>query len=178
MERPIDLTNIERIESVILVLRDRRVIIDADLARLYGVSTKRLNEQVKRNRDRFPADFVFTLTADEKKELVAKCDQFKNLKHSKSLPCAFTEFGATMAANVLNSDEAVRTSVFVVRAFVKMRELLSAGAEIGRKLADLERRLDDHDDAIREIIAAIRALTRVEPRPTRQIGFKAEGKSE
>lgn len=175
MERSIEQTNIERIESVIVVLRGRRVIVDADLARLYGVSTKVLNQAVSRNPDRFPTDFLFRLTRAEKQELVTDCDRFRNLKHSTALPNAFTEFGAVMAANVLNSAEAVRTSVFVVRAFVKMRELLAAGAEIGRKLAELEHRLDDHDDAIRGIIGTLRELTLVEPRPTRQIGFKAEG---
>jgi len=162
---------IERIDSVIVFLRGRRVIIDADLARLYGVSTKRLNEQVKRNRCRFPEGFMFTLTADEKAELVAECDRFRNLKHSTVLPCAFTEFGAVMAASVLNSTEAIHTSVFVVRAFVKMCELLSASADIHRKLAELERRLDDHDDVLHGIIEAIGAITRPESRPTRRIGF-------
>jgi hypothetical protein len=100
------------------------------------------------------------------------------LKHSAVLPNAFTEFGAAMAANVLNSDEAVRTSVFIVRAFVKMREMLSAGIEIGQKLSENERRLDDHDDSIRDIITAIRGLTAGPNRPIREIGFNAEGDGE
>jgi hypothetical protein len=100
------------------------------------------------------------------------------LKHSAALPTAFTEFGATMAANVLNSDEAVQTSVFVVRAFFKMRDMLSAGVEIGQKLSELERRLDEHDDSIRDIITAIRGLTSPSPHPARKIGFKAEGEAE
>jgi len=178
VEESTTLTKIERIESLILVLRGRKVIIDADLARLYGVPTKRLNEQVRRNRDRFPEDFAFAVTVEEKDELVANCDQFRNLKHSYVLPTAFTEFGATMAANVLNSDEAVRTSVFIVRAFVRMREMLSAGVDIGQKLSEIEHRLDSHDDSIRDIINAIRELTSPLPQPARRIGFKAEGESE
>jgi hypothetical protein len=111
-------------------------------------------------------------------EEVTNCDLLKNVKYSNVLPTAFTEFGATIAANVLNSDEAVQTSVFIVRAFFKMRDKLSAGAEIGQKLSELERRLDDHDDSIRDIITAIRGLTSPSPHPVRKIGFKAEGESE
>lgn len=171
-------TGMERVESVILVLRGRKVIIDADLARLYGVPTKVLNQAVARNINRFPSDFLFRLTREEKNELVTNCDQFRNLKHSVSLPSAFTEFGAIMAANVLNSEEAVRASVFVVRAFLRMREMLRAGAEIGMKLSELEHRLDDHDDVLREVISEIREQTRADPRPTRKIGFKVDGDSD
>jgi hypothetical protein len=174
MEESTVLANIERIESLILLLRGRKVIIDADLARLFGVSTRELNQAVRRNESRFPSDFAFSLNESEKRELITNCDRFKTLKHSAVLPTAFTEFGATMAANVLNSEEAVRTSVFIVRAFVKMREVLSAGVEIGRKLSELERRLDEHDDSIRDIITAIRGLTREAPNHVRKIGFKAE----
>lgn len=106
----------------ILNLRGQKVILDADLATLYGVSTKRLNEQVKRNADRFPADFMFQLSRQEKAEVVANCDHLSRLKFSPSLPNAFTEHGALMAANLLNSRHAVAMSVYVIRAFVKMRE--------------------------------------------------------
>ncbi|MCK9461139.1 MAG: ORF6N domain-containing protein [Proteobacteria bacterium] len=175
MRKRNDGTDHDFVENLILVLQKKRAILDADLARLYGVSTKRLNEQVKRNRHRFPDDFAFAVSRAERDELVAKCDRFRMLKHSAVLPTAFTELGAVMAANVLNSEEAVRTSIFVVRAFVKMREVLSAGVEIGRKLSELERRLDGHDDSIKEIIAAIRGLAIASPRPARRIGFSAEG---
>ena len=178
MEEATTLAKIERIESLILVLRGRKVIIDADLARLYGVSTKALNQAVSRNANRFPPDFVFKLTKMEKLEVVTIRDLLKNVKYSNALPTAFTEFGATMAANVLNSDEAVQTSVFIVRAFFKMRDALSAGLKIGQKLSELERRLDDHDDSIRDIVTAIRELTSPSPQPARKIGFKAEGESE
>jgi hypothetical protein len=175
VEESISLTHIERIESLIVLLRGRKVIIDADLARLYGVTTAALNQAVRRNAPRFPPDFAFTLTAQEKSELITNCDRFRMMKHSAVLPIAFTEFGATMAANVLNSDEAVQTSVFIVRAFFKMRDMLSAGMEIGQKLSELERRLDEHDESIRDIITAIRELTSSSPHPARKIGFKDEG---
>ena len=109
-------TSASQIQTAILPLRDQRVILDADLARLYGVSTKRLNEQVKRNLDRFPSDFVFQLTPSEKAEVVANCDHLARLKFSPQRPYAFTEHGAIMAANVLNSSQAVQASVMVVRA--------------------------------------------------------------
>jgi hypothetical protein len=169
------LANVERIQSLIVSLRGRKVIVDADLARLYGVTTAALNQAVRRNAPRFPPDFAFALTAQERCELITNCDRFRMMKHSSKLPVAFTEFGAAMAATVLNSDEAVQTSVFIVRAFFKMRDMLSAGAEIGQKLSELERRLDDHDDSIRDIITAIRGLTSPSPQPARKIGFTAEG---
>jgi hypothetical protein len=167
-------TGMAQIESVIIVLRGSKVIVDADLARLYGVPTKVLNQAVARNLDRFPSDFLFRLTREERSELVTNCDRFRKLKHSTSLPNAFTEFGAIMAANVLSSDEAVRASVFVVRAFLRMREMLHAGADIGMKLSELEHRLDGHDDALRDVITTIRELMRAEPKPARTIGFKVD----
>ncbi|RQO63580.1 hypothetical protein DBR47_03380 [Paucibacter sp. KBW04] len=112
-----------RIEGRILILRGHKVMIDADLAALYGVPTRRLNEQVKRNRDRFPGDFMFQLDAAEKAEVVANCDHLSKLKFSKTLPYAFTEHGAIQAANVLASPQAVEMGIYVVRAFVRLREL-------------------------------------------------------
>jgi len=106
--------SVEHIEQVILLIRGQKVILAADLAGLYGVTTKRLNEQVKRNRERFPEDFLFQLTTEEKNELVANCDHLSNLKFSPKLPYAFTEHGAIMAASVLNSEQAIETSIFVV----------------------------------------------------------------
>ena len=117
------------IEPLILVLRGKRVILDADLARLYGVTTKRLNEQVHRNESRFPQDFVFRLTEEEKTEVVANCDHRRKLKYSRWLPNAFTEHGAIMAANVLSSTRAIEVSVLVVRAFVRMRDLMALRKE-------------------------------------------------
>jgi hypothetical protein len=113
---------VERIETKILLIRGQKVMVDADLAELYDVPTKRLNEQVKRNRARFPADFVFRLTTQEKAEVVANCDHLNRLRFSPALPYAFTEHGAIMAAAVLNSARAIEVSVYVVRAFVRLRE--------------------------------------------------------
>src|SRR3990172_1168859 len=110
----------ERIENWILLIRGQKVMLDADLAALYGVTTKRLNEQVKRNRGRFPEDFMFQLTEREKGEVVANCDHLKRLKFSPNLPYAFTEHGAIMLATVLNSPVAVQTSIQIVKAFVRL----------------------------------------------------------
>ena len=128
----------ERIESRILLIRSHKIMLDSDLAQLYGVTTKRLNEQVKRNRDRFPADFMFRLRVKEKNEVVANCDYLRRLKFSRALPLAFTEHGAIMAASVLNTPRAVEASVHVVRTFVKLREVLRTHKELARKLGELE----------------------------------------
>jgi len=117
------------------------VILDSDLARIYGVTTKRLNEQVKRNAERFPEDFAFKLTKDETANLSSQIATLKRGQNIKYLPHAFTEHGAIMAANVLNSKQAVQMSVFVVRAFIKLREVLATHKELGVKFAELERRV-------------------------------------
>lgn len=174
MPKSQDIVLIEQIEPRILVIREQKVILDADLADLYGVTTKRLNEQVKRNRQRFPADFVFALSSAEKAEVVAKCDHLKNLKFSPNMPTAFTEHGAIMAAGVLNTPRAVEVSVYVVRTFVKLREVLSTHKELAHKLADLERKVGTHDEAIRTLLGAIRQLM-APPAPKRgRIGFGRE----
>src|SRR3990172_8447938 len=135
---------IGQIEQRILLIRGQKVILDTDLAGLYGTTTKRLNEQVKRNRGRSPEDFMFQLTKKEKAEVVAICDHLAKLKFSPVLPNAFTEHGAIMAANVLNTGRAIQISVFVVRAFVRLREILGAHKELAHKLAELERKLQNH----------------------------------
>ena len=156
----------------ILNLRGLPVLIDADLARLYGVPTKRLNEQVRRNLDRFPADFLFELTSEEKTEVVANCDHLKNLKFSKALPHAFTEHGALMAANVLNSTEAVKMSVFIIRAFIKQREALSANATILKRLAEIDKTLLLHDSVLRDLYQKLLPLLQPPPdKPRPRIGF-------
>ena len=163
------------IERRILLIRGEKVIVDADLAAFYGVTTKRLNEQVKRNRDRFPEDFVFRLTGPEKSELVANCDHLARLKFAKSLPYAFTEHGAIMAASVLNSRRAVDVSLFVVRAFVKLRRVFTEHHELAKRLDELERKLADHDVHIVSIVQALKALLGPAPVPKRrQIGFKTD----
>ena len=167
---------VERIERSILLIRGRKVILDADLAKLYGVATKRLNEQVKRNRDRFPEDFMFQLTAEEKSEVVANCDHLSALKFSPSLPYSFTEHGAIMAASVLNSPRAVEVSVYVVRAFVRLREMLATHRDLARKLAAFERKLASHDRQILSLIEAVRQLMVPPSGKGRRIGFHAKGK--
>ena len=151
------------LETRIVTVRGERVILDPDLAELYGVTTKRLNEQVKRNTDRFPADFVFGLTANEKAELVANCDHLQRLKFSPVLPRAFTEHGALMAANVLNSSRAVAMSLYIVRAFVKMREQQAANAAILKRLAEIDKTLLLHDHALRDIYQKLRSQPRRTP---------------
>ena len=147
------------IEHRILVIRGHKIMVDTDLAEIYGVSTKRLNEQVRRNRERFPSDFMFQLSRREKDELVANCDRFKMLKHSSALPHVFTEHGAIMLASVLNSPTAVQSSLQVVRAFVKLRELLSHHKKLLRKIEEMEKKYDHQFkvvfDAIRELMKPI-----------------------
>lgn len=167
------------LRSRILTIRGQRVILDADLAALYGVSTKRLNEQVKRNRRRFPRDFVTRLTPTERNEVVANCDHLTELKFSKSLPYAFTENGAVMAANVLHSPQAVRMSVFVVRAFVEMRDLLSSrsrelAAELRALEARLTARLDGQELLVVDVLRRIMDLVDPPPAPAppaKELGF-------
>ena len=147
------------VESRILFLRHQRVILDADIAQLYGVPVKRLNEQVKRNQERFPSDFMFQLTD---KEHGALRSQFATSKKSRGgrryPPYAFTEHGAIMAATVLNSERAVQMSVFVVRAFVRLREMLATNRRLAGKIDELENRLDTHDSVIQDLIEAIKEL--------------------
>jgi len=158
-----------RVEHVILTLRAERVILDADLARLYGVPTKRLNEQVRRNRARFPPDFMFQLNA---KEAAALRSQIATSKLGRGgaryRPFAFTEHGTIMAANVLNSPRAVETSVLVVRAFVRLRQLAATHADLRRRMEDLERK---YDRQFKVVFDAIRALMSPPVRAQRRIGF-------
>ena len=150
------------------------VILDADLAQLYGTTTKRLNEQVKRNAGRFPQDFMFRLTANEKAEVVANCDHLQRLKFASALPFAFTEHGAIMAASVLNTPRATDVSVYVVRAFVRLREVLATHKELAHKLAEFEGKVAGHDEAIRSLVDAIRQLLAPTPAAKRRpIGFHA-----
>jgi ORF6N domain len=170
---------VEEVESRILRIRDQKVILDADLAFLYGTTTKRLNEQVKRNRSRFPSDFMFQLSSSEKAEVVAKCDHLAKLKYSPSLPFVFTEHGAIMAASVLSTERAIEVSVVVVRTFVKIREWLAGNQELSLKLSELESKVDGHDEVIRSLVSAIREL--MSPPPARRkskIGFRPTNEDE
>ena len=163
----------EGIDGRILLVRGQRVLLDRDLAALYGVETKRLNEQVKRNPGRFPEDFMFRLTVREVGALrsqIATSNRGRGGRRYR--PLVFTEHGAIMATNVLNSLRAVETSVLVVRAFVRLREIANGHRALAAKLAELDRRLDIHDDAIREIMSAIRNLMESpEEKPRGRIGF-------
>ena len=172
----------ERIEHTILLIRGEKVILDRDLADLYGVETKRLNEQIRRNRDRFPADFLFCLT---NKEVTILKSHFATSRLDwggrRKLPYAFTEHGAIMAASVLNTPRAVEMSVFIVRAFVRLRAFLATHKELAEKLAELERKLESHDEQIVAIIDAIKRLMAPPGRPgapappdKRRIGFRSK----
>ena len=161
---------IEIIQDRILLIRGQKVILDSDLAALYRVPTKRLNEQVKRNRERFPVDFMFQLTSEEKEEVVANCDHLRNLKFSHALPNVFTEHGALMAANILNSDRAVRMSLYVIRAFIKLRDVFSLNQILEGKLADIEGILVNHDGALRDLYEKIKLLL-IPSKPVDAIGF-------
>jgi hypothetical protein len=154
---------IERVENKIYVIRSQRVMIDSDLAEIYGVTTKRLNEQVKRNRKRFPKDFMFALTKNEKAEVVANCDHLQNLKFSPVLPFVFTEHGAVMLASVLNSQTAVEASILVVRAFIQLRKLTALNANLAIKVAELEAKYGEHDEKMKKIIKLLKDLLTVEP---------------
>jgi hypothetical protein len=163
---------VEHIAQSILVLRGQRVLLDNDLAALYGVETRRLNEQVRRNQERFPADFIFELTSEE----------FANLKSQfatsswggrRKRPLAFTEHGSIMAATVLNSPRAVQMTIYVVRAFVQLRVLLASNRQLAEKFAELERKVCSHDQAIAGILKAIRELMHAPTPKARPIGFTA-----
>ena len=164
------LRKLDHVENAIYLVRGQRVMLDSDLAAIYRVTTKQLNQQMKRNRKRFPADFAFQLTA---KEFAGLRSQFVTSKKGgrRYRPWVFTEHGAIMLASVLNSDIAAQASVRVVRAFVRLREMVAANAQLAIKLADLEHRLDSHDAAIVELFAALRQLLEPEVKPKREIGF-------
>jgi phage regulator Rha-like protein len=149
-------------------------MLDTDLAELYGVATKSLNQAVKRNRNRFPRDFMFRLTRNETSEVVTNCDHLAPLRFSHVLPHAFTEHGTIMLANVLKSKRAVEASVQVVRAFVRLREMLASNYELTHKLAELERRVTGHDEQIQAIFEAIRQLLNPPNPRKRQIGFRVK----
>lgn len=164
------------IETKILLIRGQKVMLDADLAELYGVETKRLNEQMRRNIERFPEDFMFRLTAEEKAEVVANCDHLAQLKYSPTLPYAFTEHGALMLGNVLKSARAIEVSLMVVRTFVQLRQMLSTNAELSRKLVAMEKNYDIKFKAIFEAIHQL--MTPADPKKKRPIGFAPWDKNE
>jgi len=159
-------------EIPIFWIRGLPIILDLHLAHLYGVKTKRLNEQVRRNSGRFPEDFVFRLSKKEWAEVVANCDQFGKLLHSSALPMAFTEQGALMASTVLRSAKAIQMSIYIVRAFVRMREAMLANEVILRRLAEIDKTLLMHDEGLRDLYQKLMPLLEPGPEPERRkIGF-------
>jgi len=167
---------VDQIEPFIHEIRNESVILDSDLAVLYDVPTKVLNQQVKRNLQRFPGDFCFQLTAEELESLRCQIGTSNEGRGGRRyLPYVFTEHGAIMAASVLNSQRAIEISVFVVRAFVKLRALALSHKELAKKLNDLEKKVGSHDESIRQLISAMRQLMTppVPPKPKRRIGFGA-----
>ena len=161
----------EVIERKILWIREQKVMLDTDLAALYDVPTKALNQAVKRNLKRFPVDFMFQLTQEEKMELVTKCDRFQKLKHSIVLPRAFTEQGVAMLSTVLNSDRAIEVNIAIMRVFVRLRQMLATHKDLAAKLAELENWLKDHDEQILAIFEAMRVLMIPPETPKKTIGF-------
>jgi phage regulator Rha-like protein len=170
MEGQVAVIPAERIEKAILSIRGEKVMLDSDLAELYGVETRVLNQAVKRNASRFPEDFMFQLNADEIAKLNRSQIVIGSQKHRdpRFPPYAFTEHGALMLANVLNSERAAQTSVQVVRAFVRLRQMLASNAELSRKLAALENK---YDAQFKVVFDAIRQLMSPPAKPKREIGF-------
>ncbi len=173
--------NIEIIENRIFTIRGQKVMIDRDLAELYEVPTHRLNEAVKRNKKRFPNDFMFKLTRDELNELIANCDRFQTLKHSPTTPNAFTEQGVSMLSSVLNSDRAISINIEIIRAFVRLRQYALIQNSTSREIDELrkmlmlhientDKKFSEHDETINQIIRVLNNLIET-PRQTKQIGF-------
>lgn len=162
---------IEQIEQAILLLRGQKVMLDRDLAALYGVETKSLNRAVRRNLDRFPADFMFQLTVDEADALRFQFGTLKRGQHFKYLPFAFTQEGVAMLSSVLNSQRAIQVNVAIMRAFVRLRETLSLHKDLAHKLAELEHKIENHDESIRTLFEAIRQLMTPPEPPRLEIGF-------
>jgi hypothetical protein len=162
---------VERIEKAIFVIRGQKVILDRDLAELYGVTTGNLNKALRRNLDRFPPDFMFQLKQEEYESLRFHFGILKRGQHSKYLPCAFTEQGVAMLSSVLRSKRAVQVNIEIMRAFVRLRQILSAHKELERKLAELEKK---YDDQFKVVFDAIRALMAPSEKPRKKIGFEVK----
>jgi len=170
-----DLIPEEAIMSKIILIREQNVMISNDLAELYGVTTKRLNEQVKRNSKRFPQHFMFQLTDQEKDKVVANCDHLQNIKYSPYLPFVFTEHGTVMLANVLNSDRAILVAIRIVEIYIKMRESILTNKDILLKMELLEKRLGSQDEKILLVFKYLEKFVDIREKPRKQIGFKPNG---
>lgn len=165
----------EKIERIIYLIRGQKIILDADLAELYQVPTKALNQAVKRNARRFPSDFMFRLTKEEKRELVTNCDRLRRLKHSSSMPRVFTEQGVAMLSSVLNSERAIQVNIMIMRAFVRLRQMIAEDAGLRRRLDTLERK---YDSQFKVVFEAIRQLMAPKEAPNKRIGFQLREKRE
>jgi hypothetical protein len=162
----------EMIANKIIALRDKKVMIDSDLATLYGVTTKRLNEQVKRNSKRFPEDFMFRITKEEKEQIISSFNHLNNLKHSSILPNVFTEHGAVMLASVLNSERAIEINIQIIRVFTNIRTLLSDNAELRFEIEKIKKKVDNHSKNIELVFQYLDELLEKKSKPRKQIGFK------
>ena len=162
----------EVIMSKIILIRGQKVMISNDLAELYGVSTKRLNEQVKRNSKRFPHHFMLQLTKQEKDKVVANCDHLQNLKYSPYLPYVFTEHGTVMLANILNSDWAIQVSIRIVEIYIKMREYILTNKDLLLKMEQLEKRVGQQDEKIVLVFNYLKRFIEVQEKPRKRVGFK------
>ena len=167
----------EYIMSKILFLRGQKVMIDRDLAELFGVETKRLNEQVKRNIKRFPQRFMFQLTTKEKDEVVANCDHLSNLKFSPFLPYVFTEHGTVMLANILNSERAIQTSIYIVEAFIKLREIFSDTLNLKIEIEEIKQKIQSQDKNIELVFSYLDELMdkQAQTKERKRIGYIQEG---
>jgi uncharacterized protein YjcR len=162
----------EVIVTKIIFLRGEKVLLDRDLAELYGVETKQLKRAVRRNLPRFPPDFMFELTREEYNSLRSQFGTLKRGAHSKYLPFAFTEQGVAMLSSVLNSDRAIEVNIAIMRAFVQLRRMIASNEELARKLEELEHKIKKHDEDIGLIFEAIRELMTPPDTPPKKIGFK------
>ena len=169
--QPTQLVPAEHVEQLIHLVRGEKVLLDADLARLYGVTTGNLNKAARRNHDRFPPDFMFQLSDEEAGALIFQSGRSKRRGGSRHNPYAFTEQGVAMLSSVLRSDRAVQVNIAIMRAFVSLRRILASSESLARKLAEMERQLEGHDQAIKSLFAAIRELMTPPTTPEREIGF-------
>lgn len=165
---------IERIQRCIFLLRGEKVMLDRDLAQLYGVATKVLNQAVKRNIRRFPDDFMFKLDKAESERLVTNCDRFRSLKYAGTTPYAFTEQGIAMLSSVLGSSQAVEVNIAIMRTFVHLRRIMVDNSLLRARIESLEKKYDQHDEQIQQVFGVLKAMLTEETKPQKQIGYHAE----
>ncbi len=168
---------LESVISKILFIRNQKVILDSELAKLYSVEVKQLKRSVNRNVKRFPSDFMFKLTKEEYDSLRYQFGTLKRGQHSKYLPYVFTELGVAMLSSVLNSDRAIEINIIIMRAFVKLREIISTNKKVEEKIKEIDARLDDHDEQIFSVMEAIRQLMQPPKKPLKKIGFMVKEKT-